>query len=104
LPNTDSRLRSREHRTQSICWLMTANNWPTPNSAVNTSRAAIDAPDAHSPAPATTINPEPIQVASASWPRSMKRPSQTAMNTGRTANVADTIPRQTTGRPSSTMR
>jgi thiazole synthase ThiGH ThiG subunit len=46
----------------------------------------------------------PIQVASASWPLSMKRPSQTAMNTGRMANVADTIPSQTTGRPSSTMR
>jgi hypothetical protein len=83
---------------------MTANNWPTPNNAVDTSRATIDAPDAHSPALATTINAEPILVASASWPRSMKRPSHTAMKTGRMENVAATIPSQTTGRPSSTMR
>ena len=50
MPNTDSRLRSRELRTHSICWLMTANSWPTPNNAVHTSSATTDPPDAHNPA------------------------------------------------------
>ena len=57
-----------------------------------------------SPTTATTIMPEPIMAAWASWLRSMKRPTETARKIGNRAKVAGMIPYQITSRLSWTMR
>jgi len=75
-----------------------------PRTAVDTSSEAADPDQIQKPTQATDSRPEPIQAARASLPRSMKRPTPTAMKTGRIANVAEMMPSQTGGRSSSMTR
>ena len=90
-------------RTHSICWLAISMMWPMPMMVVTTtSPTALG----HStkPAEATAMIAEPIQIVSASLPRSMKRPTCTAITIGNAANAAAMTPSQTIDRSSSKAR
>ena len=77
--------------------------WPIPMMVENTSRPAGDD---HRAKPEMAIRKiaEPTQAVSASLPRSMKRPTRTAIRIGQIAKVAAIRPSQTIDRLSSTAR
>ena len=103
LPNACSRLRGPAARTQIICWLAISMMWPMPITVENSSSPAGDDHIAKPDAASRKIT-EPVQAVRASWPRSMMRPTRTAIRIGNIAKVAAIRPSQTIDRLSSTAR
>ncbi len=96
-------LRGPAARTHRICWLAISMIWPLPITAEQISRPSADDQSAK-PAQAVANSAEPIQVVWASWPRSMKRPTRTAIRIGTIANADAISPSQTIDSLSSTAR
>ncbi len=80
------------------------NMCPKPSTTVKSSSSGPVADQAQKPAADMSTSAAPIQAAWLSLPRSMKRPSDTAENTGNSAKPAEMTPSHTTGRPSSMVR
>ena len=59
---------------------------------------------AQKPMQAMRTSAEPIQIARASLPRSIQRPTCSAVKTGMMAKPVAMMPSQSTGRPSSSAR
>ena len=80
------------------------NMWPKPSSTESPTRCIPESGHSQNPAQAMRISTLPIQIARASLPRSIQRPSRTAENTGMMAKPVAIMPSQNTGRPSSIAR
>jgi hypothetical protein len=80
------------------------NMWPNPRSTLSPNKCIADCGQAQSPVHAMKTSPEPSQTARASLPRSIQRPTRSAVNTGIKAKPVAMMPSQATGRPSSSAR
>ena len=97
IAEADSRLRGPAARTHSNCWLAISMIWPMPMTA-ETSSSPGEAGHSAKPAMANVKMAAPVQVVTASLPRSIRRPTRTAMRIGQIAKVAAIRPSQTIDR------